>query len=307
MATLYITHPIFLEHETPAGHPERADRLRAIEAELAKPEFDSLKRELSPCAAREACELVHSKEHVAHIFKFAKTPDLVMLDADTCMGPHSLEAALYALGASMRAVDAVVTGEVQNAFCAVRPPGHHAERDKAMGFCLFNNAAIAARHAQRKHGLKRIAIVDFDVHHGNGTQDIFESDASVFYASSHQWPCYPGTGAAQETGVGNIFNVPLPPGAGSREFREAYRTRVFPALERFAPDLLIISAGFDAHWRDPLAQLELEDEDFAWVTEGLKIQTEKLCNGRMVSLLEGGYDLTGLSLSAAAHVRVLMG
>jgi acetoin utilization deacetylase AcuC-like enzyme len=306
MTTLYITHPIFLEHETPVGHPERAERLRVIETELAKPEFAALKRELAKPAERAALGMTHTPGHIAQIYGHEHTAELIMLDADTCMGPHSLKAALHAVGASLRAVDAVITGEAQNAFCAPRPPGHHAERDKAMGFCLFNNAAIAARYAQRNHGLKKIAIVDFDVHHGNGTQDIFEDDGSVFYASSHQWPCYPGTGAELETGVGNIFNVTLPPGTGGEEFRRAYAQRIFPALEQFAPELLILSAGFDAHWRDPLAQLELEEEDFAWVTEGLKTRAEKLCQGRLVSLLEGGYDLTGLSLSAAAHIRVLM-
>jgi acetoin utilization deacetylase AcuC-like enzyme len=307
MSTLYITHPVFLEHETPAGHPERADRLRAIEAELAKPEFTALKREQAARAPVEACELAHTPYYIASIFEIGSTRDLLMVDADTCIGPHSLEAAMHAVGASLRAVDAVMAGEAQNAFCALRPPGHHAEHDKAMGFCLFNNAAIAARHAQRAHSLKKIAIVDFDVHHGNGTQDIFYDDASVFYASSHQSPCYPGTGALHETGVGNILNAPLLPGTGGKEFREAYEGRIFPALEAFQPNLLIISAGFDAHWRDPLAQLELEEEDFAWVTEGLKTRAKKFCSGRLVSLLEGGYDLTGLGLSAAAHVRVLMG
>ncbi len=304
--TLYITHPVFLEHETPPGHPERADRLRAIEAELAKPVYNGLKREAALSAPRDVLELAHAGEHVAHIFSLDANPDLVMLDADTAMGPHSLEAALHAVGAALRAVDAVVSGEADNAFCAVRPPGHHAEYDRAMGFCLFNNAAIAAKHAQKAHGLKKIAIVDFDVHHGNGTQDIFEDDASVFYASSHQWPCYPGTGAAHETGAGNIVNVPLPPGTTGRDFREAYISCIFPALEVFAPELLILSAGFDAHWRDPLAQVELEEEDFTWVTRELKARAEKLCAGRLVSLLEGGYDLEGLKLSAGAHVGALM-
>jgi acetoin utilization deacetylase AcuC-like enzyme len=306
MTTLYITHPIFLEHETPQGHPERADRLRAIESELVKPEFKTLKREQAKPAARKTLELAHSVEHIAHIHEFEHTPDLVMLDADTCMGPHSLEASLYAVGAALRAVDAVVTGEVKNAFCAVRPPGHHAEYNKAMGFCLFNNAAIAARYAQQQYGLKRIAIIDFDVHHGNGTQDIFFEDASVFYASSHQSPCYPGTGMENERGKGNIFNVTLAPGSGSRLFREAYANHIFPALETFLPDLLILSSGFDAHWRDPLAQLELDEADFAWITYELKSRAEKFCNGRIISLLEGGYDLEGLSLSVGAHIKGLM-
>ena len=231
---------------------------------------------------------------------------LARIDMDTTVSPGSWEAAMRAIGAALYAVDAVANGEAENAFCAVRPPGHHAETAKAMGFCLFDTVAIAARHAQKAHGMERVAIVDWDVHHGNGTQAIFWSDPSVLYASTHQMPLFPGTGAPSETGVGNIFNAPLSPGEGAPEFREAFRERILPAIETFAPDLILISAGFDAHRRDPLAEINLEAEDFAWATAELMEIADQSAQGRVVALLEGGYDLKGLAASAAAHIRQLM-
>src|SRR5690606_28923418 len=229
------------------------------------------------------------------------------IDADTLMNPHTLEAAYAAAGAGLDAVDGVMGQKAAGAFCAVRPPGHHAERNRAMGFCLFNNAVIGARHAQRRHGLERVAIVDWDVHHGNGTQEIVWDDPSILYVSTHQMPLYPGTGEESETGAGNIVNVPLPPGTGGPEFEAAFGERVLPAVHAFRPDLIIISAGFDAHWRDPLAALNLREEDFAEATAALMAAAARHCGGRIVSLLEGGYDLEGLADSAAAHVATLMG
>jgi acetoin utilization deacetylase AcuC-like enzyme len=234
------------------------------------------------------------------------TEGYVLLDGDTTASPGSGEAALRAAGALIAAIDAVINGEAANAFCAVRPPGHHAESDQAMGFCLFNNVAIGAAHARQAHGLERVAVIDFDVHHGNGTQHMFEQDPGLFYASTHQWPLYPGTGAPEEQGCGNILNVPLPPGAGSAEFREAMAEIVLPVLDQFGPDLVIISAGFDAHAADPLAMLELVEADYAWVTKALAELAWTHCGGRVVSALEGGYDLAALARSAAAHVRSLM-
>jgi acetoin utilization deacetylase AcuC-like enzyme len=230
----------------------------------------------------------------------------VALDADTVMSWGSAEAALRAAGAGVAGVDAVCRGEVRRVFCAVRPPGHHAEPGRAMGFCLFANAAIAARHAQAAHGLTRVAVVDFDVHHGNGTQACFEHDPTLFFASSHQSPCYPGTGAPEEVGVGNVHNAILPPGADGAAFRAAWRDLLLPALEAFGPELVVISAGFDAHARDPLAQLRVREADFAWLTAEICAIADRACGGRVVSLLEGGYDLDALASSAAAHVRALM-
>jgi acetoin utilization deacetylase AcuC-like enzyme len=228
------------------------------------------------------------------------------LDPDTIISPGSGEAALRAAGALVAAVDAVVAGEARNAFCAVRPPGHHAEAARAMGFCLFNNVAVGAEQARKVHGMARVAVVDFDVHHGNGTQHMFEEDADLFYASTHQSPLYPGTGDAEETGVGNIVNVPLTPMSGSREFRSAMSGIVLPALARFRPDLVMISAGFDAHADDPLASLRFLEADYEWATRQLMAVADEFCGGRVVSTLEGGYDLEALAASAAAHVRALM-
>jgi acetoin utilization deacetylase AcuC-like enzyme len=306
VSTLYLSHPAFLEHLTPLGHPERPDRLRAIERVMEAERFQSLERDLAPLATLDDARLAHLSGYVDAISRAVPSEGLVRLDADTTMSPGSLEAALRGVGGAMRAVDEVMTGRVANAFVASRPPGHHAEHDRAMGFCLFNNAAIAARHAQRTHGAERVAIVDFDVHHGNGTQDIFWSDASVFYGSTHQMPLYPGTGERSETGVGNIVNAPLRAGDDGEVFRAAMDEVLLPALDAFSPDLVIVSAGFDAHVRDPLAEIRLVEQDFAWVTRRLLEIAARRCGGRVVSLLEGGYDLEGLSRSVAVHVVTLM-
>jgi acetoin utilization deacetylase AcuC-like enzyme len=249
---------------------------------------------------------VHGEPFVEAVLASVPRTGRAALDPDTILSPASGNAALRAIGAVTSAVDAVMTKEASNAFCAVRPPGHHAEPDQPMGFCLFNSIAIAARHAQAMHGLGRVAIVDFDVHHGNGTQTVAERDANLFFASSHQFPFYPGTGAAGETGLGNVVNAPLPSGTGSAGFRRAYETRILPALDAFAPDLILVSAGFDAHRSDPLAGLELEEEDFSWITARLLEAAGRHAQGRLVSILEGGYDLKALAGSAAAHVETLM-
>jgi len=311
MATALITHPACLEHETPPGHPERVDRLRAILAALDDERFAGLDRREAPLADIAAVARVHDGEMVETVL--AAIPDaasgipFVQLDTDTYASPGSREAALRAAGAVLLGIDLVVAGEADNAFCAVRPPGHHAERDTTMGFCLFNNVAIGALHARAVHGLKRVAVVDFDVHHGNGTQHSFEADRGLFFLSTHQMPLYPGTGAPSERGkFRNVVNLPLPPGAGSKEFRYVMTEAGLPALEDFAPDLILISAGFDAHRRDPLAGLNFETEDYAWVTRQLKAVAGRSAKGRIVSTLEGGYDLQALAESTAAHVAALM-
>jgi acetoin utilization deacetylase AcuC-like enzyme len=306
VSTLYLSHPSFLEHLTPLGHPERPDRLRAIERVMEAERFQSLERDQAPLATLDDARLAHRSGYVDVIAGAVPSEGLVRLDADTTMSPGSLEAALRGVGGAMQAVDEVMTRRVANAFVASRPPGHHAEHDRAMGFCLFNNAAVAARHAQRNHGAERVAIVDFDVHHGNGTQDIFWSDASVFYGSTHQMPLYPGTGERSETGVGNIVNAPLRAGDDGEAFRAAMDEVLLPALDAFGPDLIVISAGFDAHVRDPLAEIRLVEQDFAWITRRLLEIAARRCGGRVVSLLEGGYDLEGLSRSVAVHVGTLM-
>ncbi|MGH6925693.1 MAG: histone deacetylase family protein [Propylenella sp.] len=306
MTTLLLHHPAFLEHVTPVGHPERADRLRALHAALDNESFAALRRAEAPLAEEEAALLCHDADYVETIRRAVPREGFARLDMDTTVSPGSWEAAMRAVGAALHAVDAVAAGQAKNAFCAVRPPGHHAETRRAMGFCLLNNAGIAARHAQRKHGMDHVAIVDWDVHHGNGTQEIFWSDPSVLYASTHQMPLYPGTGAASETGVGNIFNAPLAPGDGSEEFRTAFRERILPAVRAFGPELILISAGFDAHRRDPLAEIHLEAEDFAWATGELMDIAEATAKGRVVAVLEGGYDLRALAESVAAHIRRLM-
>jgi acetoin utilization deacetylase AcuC-like enzyme len=307
MTTKLYTSPIFLEHLVPAGHPERPDRLRAVAAALEHENFDALVRVESQQAPEEAVLLAHPENYLNRVRGSIPEEGMTQIDADTHASPRSLEAALTAVGAAMAAVDDVFTNKADNVFVASRPPGHHAEADKAMGFCLFNNAAIAARHAQRKYGCDRVAIIDWDVHHGNGTQDIFWNDPSVLYLSTHQMPLYPGTGAVGETGTkGNIVNAPLSPNTGGDHFREAFKSRILPAIEDAMPDLIIISAGFDAHHRDPLAQINLIADDFDWATAKLMEIAERHTGHRIVSLLEGGYDLVGLAESAATHVQRLM-
>jgi acetoin utilization deacetylase AcuC-like enzyme len=306
MTTLLYTHSSCLDHDPGSHHPEAPARLRAVLAALSGPQYARLERRAAPEAALDDVLRVHSRHHVEHVLGAVPKAGHAAIDADTVLSPASGAAALHAAGAVAAAVDAVVAKEADNAFCAVRPPGHHAEPDRAMGFCLFNNAAIGALRAREVHGFERVAVVDFDVHHGNGTQAAFEADDNLFYASTHQYPLYPGTGAASETGVGNIVNVPLRPMSGSGPFRVAMTGRVLPALDAFRPDLLLISAGFDAHRSDPLAQLMLEEADYTWITERLVEIAFRHADGRLVSTLEGGYDLTALGASVAAHVRVLM-
>lgn len=306
MDTLLVSHSACLAHETPEGHPECADRLRAVLQALDAEEFCLLQRAQAPRATVEQLERVHARIHIETILNAEPEDGFHYIDADTVMSPGSDEAALRAAGAVVFAIDEVMAGRARNAFCAIRPPGHHAEPDRAMGFCLFNNIAIGALHARHAHGLSRVAVIDFDVHHGNGTQAAFESDPNLFYASTHQWPLYPGTGRASERGLGNILNRPLSAGAGSEEFRAAYGDEILPALEAFQPHFILISAGFDGHYLDPLAHLALREADFEWVTGEIVRIAGKHCQGRVVSALEGGYDLTALALSTKAHVRALM-
>ena len=308
MNTLYLSHPACLDHHAPLGHPERPDRLRAIEGKLEQEKYAILERDQAPLGTLEAVIRAHPEAYVDALAEAAPTDGTRAIDDDTSMSPGTWEAALRGVGGAMRAVDEVVSGRFTNVFNATRPPGHHAEREKAMGFCFFNNAAIAARHAQAVHGLDRVAIIDWDVHHGNGTQDIFWADKSVLYCSTHEMPLFPGTGAMNERGEhDNIVNVPLQAGTGSRAFREIFDYGILPRVESFKADLIIISAGFDAHWRDPLANINLTEADFAWATRRLMDVAHRQCGGRIVSLLEGGYDLDGLANSVAAHVDALMG
>lgn len=308
MPTLFLTHPVCYEHCNFPGHPEQPDRLRAITGALEDPAFFLLDRMDAPIGDVEDIKRVHAPYYVESVLESVPKEGFVQLDPDTGLCPASGEAALRAVGAACAAVDAVVEGRARNAFCAVRPPGHHAERTQAMGFCLFGNVAIAAYHARRVCGLERVAAVDFDVHHGNGTQAAFEENPNLFYASSHQWPAFPGTGMEHETGIANnIVNVTLAPGTGSEEFRRGYTDRILPALRAFKPDLILISAGFDAHASDPLAQLRLQTDDYVWVTHEILAIADECCGGRAVSVLEGGYDLPTLGACVKAHVRELMG
>lgn len=305
MTTGLYTHAACLKHDTGEGHPERVQRLQAILRLIDDPIYAALDRREAPEATIAQLARVHTKGYIDEVFNAIPARGQGELDGDTVLSPGSGDAALRAAGAVTAAVAAVMAGDLTNAFCAVRPPGHHAERDLAMGFCIFNNVAVGAAEALDAFGCKRVAIFDFDVHHGNGTQHIFAQDPRVLYASTHQMPLYPGTGAKHEKGVGNIVNAPLPPYAGSEEFRDAVEETILPAIEKFRPDLLMISAGFDAHRADPLASLEFETEDYAWVTEQLVALAAAICQSRIVSTLEGGYDLNALAESTAAHVAAL--
>lgn len=305
MTTALYTHPDCLEHTTPPGHPEQVARLKYISDALS--DFDALDRREAPLCNEADILLAHPANHLDRIRSASPDTGYTMIDGDTHMSPGSLTAAYRAVGANVAAVDAVLAGEVQNAFVACRPPGHHAEKTTAMGFCLFGNIAIAARHAMERHGLSRVAIVDFDVHHGNGTQDILWNEERVLFCSTHQMPLYPGTGSANETGgYGNIFNHPLAPMSGSRDMRNAYEREILPAIRQFAPELILISAGFDAHMADPLANLNWSTEDFGWLTRQICDLADDVCESRVVSTLEGGYDLRALAESTAAHVSELM-
>jgi acetoin utilization deacetylase AcuC-like enzyme len=306
MTTLYYTHPSFLAHDTGPGHPESALRLRAIDAVLKRPAFANLVKREAPRAEIGQILRIHTQAHVDKVLASIPRQGIVHLDPDTPVSPGSGDAAWRAVGAVCAAVDAVFAGEGKNAFCGVRPPGHHAEPGHAMGFCLFNNIAAAAAHARHAHGIKRVAIVDFDVHHGNGTQHAFEKNPEVLYASTHQDHWYPGSGAAGETGVGNIFNAPLPAGSGSAEFRAAMEGKILPAVDGFKPELILVSAGFDAHRDDPLASLNLLEDDFAWITRELLALAGRHCGGKLVSALEGGYNLEALGESAGAHAGELL-
>jgi acetoin utilization deacetylase AcuC-like enzyme len=307
MSTLLIHHPACLNHATPLGHPERADRIRVIDRILEAERFQPLEREAARMGNRQMVEMAHPDSYFDDLADQIPDEGLTRLDDDTTLSPGSLEAALRAVGGACQAVDEVFEKKVKNAFCTVRPPGHHAESKRAMGFCLFNNAAIAAHWARKQHGAERVVVMDFDVHHGNGTQDIFWNDPNLMYASTHQMPFYPGTGEVGETGVAdNIVNAPLWAGAGGADFREAMDIAVLPRIEEFRPDLVIISAGFDAHTRDPMSQINLVESDFAWATAKLMEIADRRCDSRVVSILEGGYDLEGLARSVAAHVMTLM-
>ena len=306
MTTVLYTHRSSLSHDTSPRHPERVERIETVYGALSGASYQALIRKEAPAATADQLKRVHRGDYVQHLLANIPDDGYARLDADTVISPGSGEAALRAAGAIVGAVDDVMAGAVDNAFCAVRPPGHHAEPERGMGFCLFNNVAIGAMHARAAHGLKRIAIVDFDVHHGNGTQAMFYNDPDTLFASSHQYPHYPGTGAASETGVGNVFNAPLAAGAGGTEFRTAMEEAFLPALRAFRPEFLFISAGFDAHARDPLASLKFEEPDFEWATAKLAEIAGEFAGGRLVSTLEGGYDLEALGNSVQAHVGALM-
>ncbi len=307
MSTLLISHPACTNHITPPGHPERPDRMRAVEEALGDERFQMLAREQAPMADGDIVSLAHPMEYFEAIRNASPSEGMVRIDADTSMSPGSFEAALRCVGGATLAVDEVMNQKARNAFVATRPPGHHAETAKPMGFCFFNNAAIAARYAQKRYDVERVAIVDFDVHHGNGSQDIFWNDKSVMYCSTHEMPLYPGTGAVGERGEHNmIVNAPLRAGDDGEKFREALDNAILPRLRNFRPDFLIVSAGFDAHTRDPLANLNLVEADYTWVTQRLMQIADESAQGRIVSLLEGGYDLQALARSTAAHVTALM-
>lgn len=303
---LLFTHPVCIRHSAGPGHPESPQRLAAVLQALHELDDLDLEWREAPRARREQLLRVHTPELVSRIVD-AAIEHQDRIDADTAMNADSPEAARHAAGAVVAAVDAVLGQQPNVAFCAVRPPGHHATRDTAMGFCLFNSVAVGAAHALEKHGLDRVAIVDFDVHHGNGTQDIFQNDPRVLYVSSHQAPLYPHTGHAHETGVNNLLNLPIAEGAAGDRVQELYRNVALPRLREFRPQLLFISAGFDAHHLDPLAGLNLETEDFIWLTQQLMKVADECCEGRIVSVLEGGYSLAALRECSIAHVAALAG
>ncbi len=308
MRVALFTHGDCLGHDTGPGHAECAERLRVVLRALEHPDFVTLLRETAPLATAQQLCRVHGREDVEGVLALeGPGGTLLQLDEDTVIGSGSVAAALRAAGGAVAAVDAVMEGWADAAFVAVRPPGHHAESSRAMGFCLFNSVAVAAHRARDRWGLRRVAVVDFDVHHGNGTEAMFASDPDLFYASSHQWPCYPGTGEEAEHGVaGNVANATLSPGAGSEAFRGVWAGRLLPALEMFTPEFLILSAGFDAHRADPLAQLRVGVDDFEWLTSRLMDVAERYCRSRLVSVLEGGYDLGALAACARAHVHCLV-
>ncbi|WP_171240248.1 histone deacetylase family protein [Ruegeria sp. HKCCA5491] len=304
MKTALLTHADCLEHMTPDGHPERVARLERVLHALESLDLD---RRTSPLAADDDLLRIHPESHIRSIRSSRPTEGYRQIDGDTFMSPGSVDAAYRAAGAVVRAVDLVLGGDSPNAFCAIRPPGHHAESETAMGFCLFGNAALAAKHALDHHRLKRVAVVDFDVHHGNGTQDLLWDEARALVITSQQMPLWPGTGRPDETGAyDTVLNIPLPPRSGGAEMRAAYEAQAFPRLRAFKPELIIISAGFDAHQDDPLAELNWSTNDFAWITAELCKIADECCNGRIVSTLEGGYDLNALAEATRAHVEELM-
>lgn len=306
MTTLLYTHSSFHRHEVPPGHVEHPGRYAAVEKALQAEEFAGLESRVPPMVAVSDVERVHSAAYRLGLESHVPREGLAQLDADTFLGPTSLEATSRAAGGAVAAVDALYAGEARNAFVAARPPGHHAEPERAMGFCLFNGAAIAALHA-REHGAKRVAVLDFDVHHGNGTEAAFWHDENAFYGSSHEWPQYPGTGRDTDRGAfENIANAPLASGTGSEDFRRAWGEKLLPALSDFGPDFVVISAGFDAHAADPLGGLKLTEADFTWITEEIAGVARDKASGRLISILEGGYDLDALGTSARAHVKALM-
>lgn len=302
---LLLTHPACAAHVPPPGHAERPERLAAV-VDAIRDTYPELPWAEAPRATRAQLARVHDEALIRQVLDTPVAEGTVQLDPDTFLSPGAAEAALRCAGAGIAAVDAVLADRARRVFCAVRPPGHHATRDTAMGFCFFDSIAVAAAHALDAHGLERVAIVDFDVHHGNGTQAIFEADPRVVFCSSHQLPLYPDSGFADERGVGNVFNAPLPPGTSSEGFRRAWADTLLPAIEAHRPQLLFISTGFDAHQRDPLAQLELEAVDYLWITGQLRDLARRHCDGRIVSMLEGGYDLQALAESAAVHVGALV-
>ena len=306
MATLLVTHASAVGHDTGPGHPEQPDRIRWVVRALEQKAFTKLSRMAARPATVAEMSRAHPRTFIEAVLGAVPAEGYMRVDADTILSPGSGAAIADAAGAVVMAVDAVAKGDAANAFCAVRPPGHHAESTHAMGFCLVNNVAVGAMHARAVHGYRRVAVIDFDVHHGNGTQDIFWNDAEAFYASTHQFPNYPGTGARTERGAhANVVNVPIAPGGGGDVFRAGITDEILPALAAFKPDFILVSAGFDAHKSDPLADLRLDEDDFAWVTAQLTAAAGALCGGRLVSVLEGGYNLQALADSVAAHVTSL--